>query len=153
MAGKKAPDFTLKSLNGTPVSLSEYKGKNVVLLDFWASWCPPCRAAMPTLDRLSTQYGSKGLKIISINQQESADKASFFVKDLGYRQPVLLDADGSVCEQYGVTVLPTFVLIDKEGKVATVHTGALFGSDLEGDICKELGIKYKPSGPFGGGEP
>jgi len=145
LTGHKSPDFTLASVDGKKVSLAEFNGKSVVLLDFWATWCPPCRAAMPGLAELDDKYGSKGLKVISINQGEDAATVSRFVKETGYKPLVLLD-DGPTGKEYRVRAIPTLVLVDKTGKVAAVHEGysPVTHSQLEEKICKLLGLKYVP---------
>src|SRR5665647_2132327 len=99
LISRQAPDFTLASVDGKKVSLAEFRNKNVVLLDFWATWCPPCRAAMPELAELDSKYGGKGLKVISINQGEDAATVAKFVKETGYKPLVLLD-DGPTGDKY-----------------------------------------------------
>ena len=145
LSGRKAPDFTLKSLQGSEVSLADFKGQ-VVLIDFFATWCPPCRAAMPMLGELEAKYGNKGLKVISIDREETQGLVDDFAKEMQYKALVLLDEDGSVAEQYKVKGLPTLVIIDQRGKVSSYQMGfAPYAMDeLEGKICKLLGIKFTP---------
>lgn len=144
-SGHKAPDFTLKSLQNSEVSLADFKGQ-VVLLDFFATWCPPCRAAIPMLGELEAKYGDKGLKVISIDQGESQSVAADFAREMRYKALMLLDEDGSVGERYQVRGLPTFVIINQKGKESARQVGfAPYAiDDLEGQICKLLGVKFTP---------
>lgn len=152
LTSHQAPDFTLASVDGKTVSLAEFRNKDVVLLDFWATWCPPCRAAMPELAELDAQYGGKGLKVISINQGEDAATVAKFVKETGYKPLVLLDS-GPTSDKYHVRAIPTLVLVDKTGKVLSVQEGysPVTHSQLEAEICKQLGLKYAPSSKIKGG--
>ena len=145
LTGRKAPGLTLVSPGGKKVSLAEFEGKNVVLLDFWATWCPPCRAAMPRLAELEAKYGSKGLKVISINQGEDGPTVSSFVKETEYKPLVLLD-DGTAGDKYRVKAIPTIVIVDKTGKIRSVHEGysPMLHRELEKETCKLLGLKYTP---------
>jgi len=145
LTGRKAPAFTLKSLKGEQVSLSDFKGQ-VVLIDFFATWCPPCRAVTPILRELETKYKDKGLTVISIDQGEPREMAADYAKEMGYTALMLVDEDGSVSERYKVTGLPTLVIIDQNGKVSSYQVGfAPQAMDkLEGQICKLLGIKFEP---------
>lgn len=145
LTGHKAPEFALKSLQGSQVSLADFKGQ-VVLLDFFSTWCPPCRAAVPMLQEFETKYKDKGLKVISIDQGESQSLVGAYAKETRYSALMLIDEDGSVSERYKVTGLPTFVVIDQKGKVAAYQMGfAPYAmDDLEGRICKLLGVKFTP---------
>ena len=145
LTGHKAPDFALKSLKGSQVSLADFKGK-VVLLDFFSTWCPPCRAAVPVLQDLEAKYKDKGLEVISIDEQESQSLVRDYAKEMRYTALMLLDEDGSAGDKYKVNGLPTFVIIDQKGKVAAYQTGfAPYAmDDIEGRICKLLGIQFTP---------
>jgi len=122
--GAAAPDFTLPSLGGKAVSLSSYKGK-VVLLNFFATWCPPCRAEMPDLESSYKELKDKGLEIIAVDLQEDQNTVSGYVKSLGLSFTVLLDRGADVFGQYHVTGLPTSYFIDRDGVVREVSIGAL----------------------------
>lgn len=104
---------------------------------------------MPALDRLNSRYADKDLKVISINQKEPLETVSIFLRQDPHKSLVLLDSDGKVSESYGVTALPTFVLIDKKGKVQHVNSGDPMLMSTEREICKLLRIKYEPGSPFG----
>lgn len=128
--GAAAPDFTLKDLDGEEVSLSDLKGK-VVYLDFWATWCPPCRAALPHTQELSASDDAKEgeLVVLAVDQREDIPTIRRFMLDQDYSFRVLLDSDGAVGDQYGVTGIPQFVVIDHEGKVAW-HAVGFSGEEL-----------------------
>lgn len=120
---KPAPDFLLKDANGTPVKLSDYKGK-VVLLNFWATWCGPCTLEIPWFVEFEQQFKSRGFEVVGISMDEdgwTAIKPYVTEHKMNYR--VLLGND-SVSDLYGgVEALPTSFVIDREGKIATVHVG------------------------------
>jgi peroxiredoxin len=140
-----APGFTLPSLSGGEVSIADFQGASVVLLDFSSISYPMCRAAMPRLAELEQKYGSSGLKVITVNWGDDAALVSKFVKETGYKPLILLD-DGSVREEYHVVAMPTIVIVDKAGSVSSVRIGR--GGEqyrwIEAEICKLLGLKYSP---------
>lgn len=118
-----APDFTLNDLNGKPVQLSQSRGK-VVILDFWATWCPPCKAEIPHFKELYTQYQPKGLEIIGIalDQGGVADVAPF-ARELAINYPLVI-GNPQVVESYGgIRGIPTTFLIDKKGRIAAKYVG------------------------------
>jgi peroxiredoxin/outer membrane lipoprotein-sorting protein len=112
-----APDFTLPDLQNQPLKLSELKGK-VVLLDFWATWCAPCRAALPNLELLHRDFKDKGLLVLGVDTEEPKDQAAFMEK-FGYTFRSLVDANEKAKNLYHVGGIPTTVLIDKDGKIQT----------------------------------
>jgi len=109
-------DFSLPALSGETRSLSSFKGK-VVLLNFWATWCPPCRAEMPSMEKLYTSLKGKDFEILAVNLQEDPKTVKEFVTKNGYTFPILLDSSGKTGSVYGVRGIPTTYLIDKEGFV------------------------------------
>ena len=111
---KAAPNFTLSSADGQQVSLQQYRGK-VVFLNFWATWCIPCREEMPALERLHQKYQSQDLAVLSIDLKESADQVKAFFQKHGLSFPALLDQDGSVFRDYLVAGMPTTYLIGRDG--------------------------------------
>jgi thiol-disulfide isomerase/thioredoxin len=119
--GNPAPSFTLPDLGGRRVSLEQYRGK-VVLLDFWATWCGPCRMIMPVLENLQKEYPDS-LVLLAINLQESRDEVREFMREQGLHSQVLLDEEGSVGSQYGAEAIPLQVLIDQNGIVRDILTG------------------------------
>lgn len=120
LVGQPAPDLALVSLEGAKVSLKDYRGK-VVLLDFWATWCPPCRKELPHIQKLNDELKAKGLAVFGVNN-EPPEKPIQFVKENKYSFTTLTD-DGSACRSYRITAFPTLVIIDKEGKVREYLVG------------------------------
>lgn len=112
----QAIDFNLKDLTGRPSSLSAYKGK-VVFLNFWATWCGPCRAEIPSMEQLYTELKDEGFTIVAVNSQEPLEQVSAFVDDMGMSFPVLLDSAGKVGAVYGVRAIPTTYIIDPRGAI------------------------------------
>lgn len=112
-----ATDFTLPDLEGRPVELRAFLGKSPVLLVFWATWCPECRAAVPEINSLAERTQGK-LHVFGLDFRESREKVAQAVKSRGIRYPVLLDERGQAARAYGVAGIPTYVLIDRNGNVA-----------------------------------
>ncbi|MCP4536908.1 MAG: TlpA family protein disulfide reductase [Chloroflexi bacterium] len=108
-----APDFTLNSLNGDAITLSNLKDQ-IVVLDFWATWCRPCVDAMPELEQLHKQYTAQGVVVLAINVEESRADVAEFMAENGYTLTVLLDADGRITDAYGVKGIPHTVIVDRE---------------------------------------
>jgi peroxiredoxin len=119
---KAAPDFTLPSTDGRQVSLQQYRGK-VVFLNFWATWCIPCREEMPALERLHQTYQAQDLAIISIDLKESADQVKAFLQKHNLSFPSLLDQNGSVFRDYLVVGMPTTYLIGRDGTILARGVG------------------------------
>jgi len=132
--GKQAPDFKLKTLDGKEVSLSDYRGK-VVLINFWATWCPPCREEMPLFERVYKKYRDKGFEILAISTDTSTEPVKKFVKEYKLSFLILMDAD-NVSGLYGIQGLPTSFLIDREGKIVKVRLGKY--KEIESDLKKIL---------------
>jgi cytochrome c biogenesis protein CcmG, thiol:disulfide interchange protein DsbE len=127
--GQRAPDFTLPSMKGSRVSLSSLKGK-VVLLDFWAHWCEPCKRELPELEKLHKQYSN--VVVLTVNIDKQRDNAEKLFKSLGLSLEVLFDPAGSVAGQYEPPKMPSSYVIDKKGIVRYVHEGF----DGSGDIAR-----------------
>ena len=133
--GDKAPDFSLVDINGKTVSLSDFSGK-AVILDFFASWCPPCKQEVPDFIELEKAYGDKGFAMIGV-ALEKADAAGAFAGKVGINYPVLVD-DGKTSEAYGpIRSIPTTFIIDKSGKIVKIYIGYREKSVFEDEI-KEL---------------
>jgi thiol-disulfide isomerase/thioredoxin len=139
MAGKPAFDFALKDLAGKPHSLKALRGK-VVLLDFWATWCGPCRMTMPRVAKIHRDYQAKGVEVLSINVGETAAQAGAYIKKNGYTFTTLLDGNRQVAEGYQVNGIPTLVVIDKTGKISSYLVGAHEEATLR-DALAKAGVK------------
>ena len=113
-----APDFVVEDMDGEPHSLRDYRGK-VVLINFWATWCPPCRREMPSLENLYQKLRDQPFAILAINQWESPDHVFSYMGDLSVFPtfPILFDRKSEVSEAFGVKGLPTSVVVDKQGRV------------------------------------
>ena len=120
--GADAPDFALPDLEGNPVSLSSFRGQ-VVLLNFFATWCPPCNAELPDLIALHHDYQDRGLAIVAIDQGERVTTVAQFVADNEVPFTVLLDANGAVSQQYSVRAIPRSLFIDADGVLVIDHLG------------------------------
>ncbi len=127
-----APDFSLKSPEGKAVKLSNFKGK-VVLVNFWATWCPYCVKEMPDLVKLYSKAGGKDFEIISVDIQENPDSVKAFIAKNGIKHTVAIDPSGDTAQAYRVVGIPTNVLIDKNGNVVFNQ------NELPGDLEKTIG--------------
>jgi thiol-disulfide isomerase/thioredoxin len=119
--GQAAPNFKLPDLNGQQVSLDQYKGK-IVMLDFWATWCGPCRMTMPIVENLQKEYADT-MVLLAINLQDSRDVVRDYIRAQGIRSRVLLDEEGLVGQMYGAEGIPLQILIDKQGTVRFIQPG------------------------------
>jgi thiol-disulfide isomerase/thioredoxin len=143
LTGKPAPSFKLQSVAGKEVSLEDLKGK-FVLLDFWATWCVPCRHDLPVIEKLHQEFHRKGLAVIGIDAGEDSDTISQFLQTSKLSYPILLTADSSVLPSYNVTAFPTLVLLDADGKVVFYHVGAGGEKALRESLAK-LGLDTEPA--------
>jgi peroxiredoxin len=125
-----APDFTLKSLDGTNLKLSEMTG-NVVLINFWASWCGPCREEMPLLNALHSKYEALGFTVLGVNVEEDVNGAKSFLNDFPVDFPILLDNANEVSKQYKVIAMPTTVVVDRDGNMRFLHQGYKSGDEAK----------------------
>ena len=123
-----APNFTLKSMSGKNLKLSELAG-NVVMLNFWASWCGPCRKEMPLLNGLHNKYEKLGFVVLGVNVEQEQKLAKSFLSDTPVDFPILFDAANQVSKAYDVIAMPTTVMIDRNGKVRYIHKGYKSGDE------------------------
>lgn len=117
-----APDFSAELNNGDTFKLSEHKGE-VILLNFWATWCPPCVGEMPAFEKLYKEYGDK-VQIIAVNSQEEQAVVDEFIKEKGYTFPIAYDMSGKVGKTYQIVNLPYTLVIGKDGRIEKTFTGA-----------------------------
>lgn len=122
LAGRPAPDFALRSSTGENLRLSEYRG-DVVMINFWATWCGPCRQEMPLLDDLYNRYQRVGFNLLGVNIDDDSSRAMDMMAELGVDFPVLFDDRKEVSRMYEVDAMPVTVLVDREGNVRYVHQG------------------------------
>ena len=142
LRGKKAPAFVLKTQDGRKVSLAEYKGK-AVLINFWATWCVPCKLEMPWFVDLHKQYGAQGFEILGVDEDEAKDRSQIgkFAKKIGVNYPILI-GDDAVSKAYGgVEVLPTSFYVGRDGKVVEEAAGLISRDEIEANIKKALAAK------------
>lgn len=139
--GQPAPEFTLPTLlQDQPTALKQYAGK-VVYLDFWASWCAPCRTSFPLLNKLYEKLKGKGFEVVGVNVDEDKGNAEKFLKEFPVSFTVLRDATGEWPDKYVVESMPTSFIIDKKGVVQKIHHGFTSGdiTELEEKITELLG--------------
>jgi thiol-disulfide isomerase/thioredoxin len=125
-----APDFTLASKDGGNMRLQEQLG-NVVLINFWASWCGPCREELPYLEALQQEYANLGFTILAVNVDEDPSKADILLNDIAVSFPVLFDVNDDVSKLYQVKAMPTTVIIDRDGKQRLLHHGYKSGDEVK----------------------
>ena len=128
--GAPAPAFGLKSNSGKTVGLTDYKGQ-IVLVNFWASWCGPCRKEMPILEQLSRLYRGKGVALLGVNVEPDAGAASQWLKSTPVSFPILFDVDGNVSKLYQVEGMPNTVIVDRKGNLRYIHRGYSPGAENE----------------------
>ena len=122
LTGQEAPDFVLKSSSGENLRLSEHRG-DVVMINFWATWCGPCRQEMPLLDDLHARYSRVGFSLLGVNIDDDSRRAMQMIDELGVHFPVLFDQEKEVSKLYNVEAMPVTVLVDRSGTVRHVHHG------------------------------
>ena len=125
-----APDFTLKSRSGENVKLSELRG-DVVMINFWASWCAPCRQEMPLLEEMYKKYNDLGFVLLGVNVEEDSSKAAELLREVPVSFPVLYDNTNKVTKLYKVVAMPSTVMVDRDGNMRYLHRGYLPGYEAE----------------------
>ncbi len=136
--GAQAYDFALNDVAGNPVQLSNYAGQPVII-NFWATWCGPCRIEMPELEAAYQAHQEDGLVILALDQQEPTEDVANFFEELGLNFTAVLDNEGIVSELYGVAnVLPTTFFINRNGEVTAIHRGPMVQSQIDGYLADTL---------------
>ncbi|HYL72040.1 MAG TPA: TlpA disulfide reductase family protein [Candidatus Dormibacteraeota bacterium] len=128
--GGPAPGFSLDSRAGSQVSLAQYKGQ-VVMINFWASWCGPCRQEMPLLESIYKKYSKMGFTMIGVNVEPDSNAANEWLKQTPVSFPILYDKDSKVSKLYDVSGMPSTVIIDRSGKLRMLHRGYKPGDENE----------------------
>ncbi len=147
LVGKPAPEFELQSYKGEKIKLSSHKGKNVVVLDFWASWCGPCVAGLPHMTKTADQFKDKGVVFYGVNLREKPDVIEGFLEKSGLKFNILMDSDGAVSKLFGVSGIPQSVIIDKDGNIHDIHVGYAPGMEKELEAkLKKLTADTAPKG-------
>ena len=135
--GQPAPHFELMTLAGETAVLDDYAG-DVVLINFWATWCPPCKAEMPAINAYYEANQEKGLTVLGVNAQEDRATVSKFIAANGFTFPILLDRVGDVARQFQVNSYPTTIIVDRNGTIQTIHNGLITAEQLETLVTPHL---------------
>ena len=139
--GDAAWDFETTDVNGNPISLSDFAGQPIII-NYWASWCGPCRIEFPHLQEAHDAYQDQGIVLLAVNQQEDAATAIDYFRELGLTFTPVLDEDGEIGRQYQIgRTLPTTFFINPDGEVAVVHRGPMTFGQIEGYIADTLGTQ------------
>lgn len=149
LKGKQAPAFSLKELGGRQVNSSELGGR-VVLIDFWATWCPPCVKSLPHVNELAgkKELAEQGLVVLAVNAREQAPKIQQFLNDKGMKNLIVpIDTDGGMMNKYLVQGIPTTVVINRDGTIADVFVGSGNDSNIDASIAKALAVKAPEAKP------
>lgn len=137
MVGQTAPIFTLHDDRGNAVSLVQYRGK-VVVMNLWASWCPPCRAEMPDLQSVAREYAKDGVIVVGVNQGESAERAAAFARSLEIAFPIWIDDAQQYGRTYAALGLPTTIIIDRHGMVERGFDGPLTIREMRSTLAQAV---------------
>jgi peroxiredoxin len=135
--GKPIANFTLTDLNGVAHKMSDYAGRPV-LINGWATWCPPCKAEMPALHEFYLKHKAEGFEMLAINSGESQAAVQQFISQMGFTFPVLLDTNKAVLDGLGVSGLPTSIFVGRDGTVKTIHVGGLTPDAIEQELTPLL---------------
>jgi len=132
---KRAPDVTLQTADGQPMRLADFKGK-VVLVDFWASWCVPCKTSFPALDSLYREYHARGVDVLAVNLDERRRDADAFLAERPHALTVLFDPKGASAQAFGVEGMPSSFLIDRDGVIRFTHMG--YSGNIDASYRQQL---------------
>jgi len=154
--GIPAPEFDIVTVDGETTPLNDLLGTKIIVLDFWATWCAPCREALPILIKVTGEFKDKNVVFFAVNQQEDADTIRAFLQKEGLEPTVAMDPEGKIGEAYSVTGIPQSVIIGLDGKVQVVHVGFMPGYEEElrknlGDLLAGKDLTAEPQAAGGGG--
>ncbi|TAL09617.1 MAG: TlpA family protein disulfide reductase [Nitrospirae bacterium] len=144
LVGGPAPEITLKDLQGQEVRLSDLRGK-IVLLNFWATWCKPCKEEMPAMQASYDKLRGQGLVVLAVNELEDTEKVIEHVRKHGHTFPVVMDHDNHVANRYGVVGLPASFLVDRQGIVREQIMGSLLTEERIADLVRRYGDPAPPA--------
>lgn len=130
VVGEPAPDSSLVTLSGEPRTLSSYRGKGIIL-NFWATWCVPCREEMPHLNKIYDIYKERGIVILGVNYKQKKKSVERYIKKVPISFPILMDLEGKFSDPFNLKALPTTYFIDKNGAVAGLYSGPLTMENLK----------------------
>lgn len=142
LVGGKAPLFKASLLDDSPFDLEAQLGKNVIILDFWATWCGPCQAALPVLMEVAEKYKSQGVEFYAVDVGETPAVVQDFLVERGFKLTVIMDRDGAISEKYKAEGIPQTVIIGRDGTVRVVHVG--FSPHLKEELSRELDAILPP---------
>ncbi len=143
IVGALAPDFTLPNLAGDEITLSDLRGQ-AVLINFWATWCPPCRLEMPAIEQTYRKYREQGFVVLAVDLEEPKDRVQGFVDELGLTFPVLLDESGTVSRRYRVLAIPTSFFVNRQGVIIAIWRGAMSAEVIERYTLRALSDAKAP---------
>jgi thiol-disulfide isomerase/thioredoxin len=136
--GGPAPDFTLQTVDGAPLQLAQLKGKPV-WINFWATWCVPCREEMPAMQELYDEYHGRGLEIVAVNMEEDPATVRRWITSGGYDFTFVLDSEGQQVKRYNVTAAPTSYFVDRDGVIRDLKLGQISRGEMVAKLDKLLG--------------
>ncbi len=137
--GYLAPDFTLSTLEGDSVTLSQLKG-SIVVINFWATWCPSCREEMPRLEAVYKEFKGRGLVVLGVDIKEDKGTVARFIQEVGLTFPIPMDSDGAISDRYQVHGLPTSFFVDREGSIRFLSVGAMSETTIRSRVEKMMGV-------------
>lgn len=135
--GQRAPNATLVDLQGSQLKISDLKGRPLII-NFWATWCPPCRAEIPELDAVYREHRDKGLEVLGINYGEESETVQGFLKGMEVSYRIVMDPYDEAADRYRIAALPTSFFVDSEGIIRAVHLGGMDRQAIEGKLAKIL---------------
>ena len=138
LLGKPAPAVSVPLLDGGQLNLADHKGKDVIIIDFWATWCAPCIVGLPLIDEIAKKYADQNVVFYAVNVGETPEEIKAFVEKQGFGMKVAMDLDSKVHDAYSVEYLPQTLIIDKSGIVHAVHVGISDKAQMENDVKAAL---------------